>query len=303
MERLQKSVETALRGGSDVTGVVSVIGATPVNQRPMQDGSRSRSSRASAQANVGQIIERLNQLAERGPACWSYIPARMAQIACRLSRRSMQYQLALTNTADVCSRAGRLAEAPQSSPVRATSCQAQDVTASSSVQVDREKASRLGVSMQAVNDTLNSAFGQRQVSTIYAQSNQYRVILEAMPQYQGDPSSLGRIYVPAPLACRRAASSVARFERSNAPLVISHQEQFPGGDFELQSRRRRGIERAVTAINAAEAEIGMPTSVSGFCSGDAAEFEVAAGPAVAGARRGDHDLHHVGVLYELHPSG
>ena len=64
------------------------------------------------------------------------------------------------------------------------------------VQVDREQAGRLGVSMQAVNDTLNDAFGQRQISTIYAQANQYRVILEAMPQYQSDPDSLSRLYVP-----------------------------------------------------------------------------------------------------------
>ena len=63
------------------------------------------------------------------------------------------------------------------------------------VQVDRETAGRLGVSMQAINDTLNDAFGQRQISTIYAQANQYRVILEAEPRYQRDPTALAKLYV------------------------------------------------------------------------------------------------------------
>src|SRR5262249_61185899 len=63
--------------------------------------------------------------------------------------------------------------------------------------MDRETASRLGISMQTVIDTLSDAFGQRQISTIYGQSNQYRVILEAKPEYQNDPNSLAKIYVPA----------------------------------------------------------------------------------------------------------
>ena len=63
------------------------------------------------------------------------------------------------------------------------------------IEVDREKAGRLGVSMQAITDTLNDAFGQRQISTIYAQANQYRVILEAQPRYQQDPAALSKIYV------------------------------------------------------------------------------------------------------------
>ena len=63
------------------------------------------------------------------------------------------------------------------------------------VEVDRETAGRLGVSMQSVNDTLNDAFGQRQISTIYTQSNQYRVILEAQPRYQRDPGALSKLYV------------------------------------------------------------------------------------------------------------
>ena len=78
------------------------------------------------------------------------------------------------------------------------------------VHVDRETAGRLGVSMQAINDALNDAFGQRQISTIYAQANQYRVVLEATPQYQNDPAALARLYVPAPAGAQVPLSAVAR---------------------------------------------------------------------------------------------
>ena len=75
--------------------------------------------------------------------------------------------------------------------------EAQDNGFRMNVEVDRETAGRLGVSMQTVVDILNDAFGQRQISTIYGQANQYRVILEAKPQYQNDPNSLSKLYVPA----------------------------------------------------------------------------------------------------------
>ena len=81
--------------------------------------------------------------------------------------------------------------------------------------------------MQAVNDTLNDAFGQRQISTIYGQANQYRVILEAMPQYQSDPTSLSKLYVPGTGGAQVPLSAFARFRYTTAPLVIAHQEQFP----------------------------------------------------------------------------
>jgi multidrug efflux pump len=81
--------------------------------------------------------------------------------------------------------------------------------------VDRQRAGQLGVSLQSVTDTLNDAFGQRQISTIYGQANQYRVVLEALPMYQRDPStSLGKLYVPAPAP----RTAVATVDRRQVPL-------------------------------------------------------------------------------------
>ena len=170
------------------------------------------------------------------------------------------------------------------------------------VQVDREQAGRLGVSMQSVNDTLNDAFGQRQISTIYGQANQYRVVLEAQPHYQQDPGALSRLFVTGSststgtvATASNAAvggtntnitatpntvttsnqvplSAVARFVRTTAPLAIAHQVQFPAVTVSFDLRQGYALSDAIAAIGKAERTIDMPASVNGSFSGDAAEF-------------------------------
>src|SRR4029077_12134173 len=172
---------------------------------------------------------------------------------------------------------------------------AQDYGLALDIQVDREVAGRLGVSMQTVIDTLSDAFGQRQISTIYGQANQYRVILEAKPEYQNDPNSLAKLYVPAsgiqavaqstsltstqtPIIPTVSGSpmvplsAIARFEYGTAPLVIAHQEQFPAVTISFNLAPDAALSDAVRVITQAEQTIGMPTSVIGSYSGDAAEF-------------------------------
>jgi len=149
--------------------------------------------------------------------------------------------------------------------------------------------------VQTVVDTLSDAFGQRQISTIYGQANQYRVILEAMPDYQNDPASLAKLYVPASGVQAVAQSNsltsnsptvipgvsgspmvplstIAHFEPATASLVISHQEQFPAVTISFNLAPDAALSDAVRTITQAEQTIGMPTSVIGSYSGDAAEF-------------------------------
>ena len=123
-------------------------------------------------------------------------PVQDVQISTRTSRAQYQYTLTGTEAQDVSAWAARLAGQLQSDPaLRDVATESQEGGLRMMVQVDRETAGRLGVSLQQVNDTLNDAFAQRQISTIYAQANQYRVILEAMPQYQEDPGALSKLYV------------------------------------------------------------------------------------------------------------
>jgi multidrug efflux pump len=140
------------------------------------------------------------------------------------------------------------------------------------IEVDRETAGRLGVTVQAVNDALNDSFGQRQVSTIYAQANQYRVVLEAMPQFRSDPSRLARLYVPSSNGTQVPLTAIARIEHTTAPLSVSHQDQFPAETISFNLAPDAALSDAVAAVTAAEAKIGMPSSVTGSFFGDANEF-------------------------------
>jgi multidrug efflux pump len=303
MQRLRAVVENAIRQDPDVSGVVSVVGVTPLNATPnagrLAVTLRPRDER---KETVAPIIERLKQRVAPIPGVRVFFqPVQDIQISTRLSRAQFQYTLTGADAKDVGDWADRLATRLQSSSVlRDVASEAQDDGLRMNIVVDRELAGRLGISLQVVSDTLNDAFGQRQIGTIYAQSNQYRIVLEAMPQYQLDPSSLTKLYVPGNLpgtngvpgnttipgttgvagatgvaasgAPQVPLSAVARFEPTTAPLVIAHQEQFPSVTISFNLAPGAALGDAVAVINAAERQIGMPTSVIGSYSGDAAEF-------------------------------
>ena len=298
MKRLQKAVESEIRKDSDVTGVVSVIGVTPINATPnaarLAITLRSRDQRKTP---VTKVIERLQRAVAAVPGVILYFqPVQDIQISTRLSRGQFQYTLTGTDGKEVAAWAARLAQQMQSSPMlQDVASEAQDNGFQMQVQIDRETAGRLGISMQTVIDTLSDAFGQRQISTIYGQANQYRVVLEAKPEYQNDPSSLAKLYVPASGVQAVAQSTsltsnaptlipgvsgsamvplstFARFEKGTAPLVIAHQEQFPAVTISFNLATSAALSDAVRVISEAERDIGMPSSVIGSYSGDAAEF-------------------------------
>ena len=195
------------------------------------------------------------------------------QISTRVSRAQYQYTLVGSDANEVGTWASRLIDRMGSSGVlRDVASEAQDGGLRAMVRVNRETAGRLGVSMQTVNDALNDAFGQRQISTIYGQSNQYRVVLEAMPEYQNDPSALSRVHLPGPNGVQIPLSAVAQIEHRTAPLAVNRQDQFPSVTISFNLKQGAALSEAVAAITSAEQEIGMPTSVAGSYSGDADEF-------------------------------
>src|SRR5581483_866270 len=275
MTSLQEKVADAIRRDPDVEGVVTVVGVSALNPTPnaghLKVTLKPRDDRA---ADAGAIIERLKQKAAAVPGLTVYFQAvQDVQISTRISRGQYQYTLVGSDEKDVATWSAKLADKLRASPaLRDVVSEAQDGGLRVMVRVDRETAGRLGVSMQAVNDALNDAFGQRQISTIYAQANQYRVVLEAMPRYQTDPAALGRIYVPSTGGAQVPLSAVARIERRTAPLAVNHQDQFPSVTISFNLAPGGSLSDAVAAITAASAEIGMPTSVTGSYSGDADEF-------------------------------
>jgi multidrug efflux pump len=306
MQRLQRQVEAAIRKDPDVTGVVSILGVSRMNPTPnagrVAITLRPRDER---RATVEEIVDRLKHAVAPIPGIIVFFqPVQDIQISTRTSRAQYQYTLVGTDAGDVLDWSDKLAaQMRKDDRLLDVASEAQEGGLRMQVEVDREKAGRLGVSMQAVNDTLNDAFGQRQISTIYAQANQYRVILEAQPRYQADPSALGKLYVTGASTStgttatvgNTAAGSIntntsatpnaitgsnqvplsafARFIHMSAPLAMAHQEQFPSVTISFNLPPGAALSDAVAAIRAAEQTIGMPSSVTGSYSGDAAEFD------------------------------
>jgi multidrug efflux pump len=275
MTRLQNDIADRIRKDADVDGVVSVVGVSALNPTPntghLKITLKPRSERTT---HVSRIIPRLQGAVSGVPGMTVYFqPVQDVQISTRASRAQFQYTLVAASTTEVSRWSARLVEKLRSAPVlREAVSEAQEGGLRAFVKVDRETAGRLAVSMQAVNDALNDAFGQRQISTIYAQANQYRVVLEAMDQYQNDPAALSRVYVPSTSGAQVPLSSVAGIERRTAPLVIQHQDQFPAVTISFNLAPGASLSDAVDAIAAAEREIEMPGTVTGVFSGDALEF-------------------------------
>jgi hydrophobe/amphiphile efflux-1 (HAE1) family protein len=140
------------------------------------------------------------------------------------------------------------------------------------VSIDRQAASRLGVRIQDIENALNNAFAQRQVSTIYTRRNQYRVILEIDPQFQRDPEDLARIYVPGSGGAQVPLSGVAKFERALAPLVVNHQGQFPSVTISYGLKPDYPLETATAAVRQAVAELHLPDVIRADFAGDAKAF-------------------------------
>jgi multidrug efflux pump len=306
MQRLQIQVEAAIRKDPDVVGLVSVLGVSRMNPTPnagrLAITLRPRDER---RASADDIVLRLKQAVAPIPGMNVYFqPVQDIQISTRASRAQYQYTLVGTDAGDVIEWSEKLAaRMAQDRRLLDVASEAQEGGLRMQVQVDRETAGRLGVSMQAINDTLNDAFGQRQVSTIYLQANQYRVILEAEPRYQQDPAALAKLYVTgaststgtAAVVANTAAgttntntsatpntvtgsnqvplSTFARFEHISAPLMLAHQEQFPSVTISFNLPRGSALSDAVAAITEAQRAIGMPASVTGSYSGDSAEFD------------------------------
>ncbi len=275
MERLQGMVASAIRRDRDVAGVVSVIGVSAINPTPNSGHLKiTLKPRETRKAGVSEIIARLNTTVAQIPGATVYFQAvQDVQIATRVSPGQYQYTLVGTDAREINQWGDRLVQQLKGSPLlRDVVSDAQEGGLRALIRVDRETAGRLGVSMQAINDALNDAFGQRQISTIYAQANQYRVVLEALPQYQSDPAALGRVFVPGAAGAQVPLSSIARIERTIAPLAIQHQEQFPSLTVSFNLAPGAALGKAVETITAAQQSIAMPASITGTYSGDAAEF-------------------------------
>ncbi len=275
MTRLQDQVAALFRKEPEVAGVVSVAGVGSANATPNVASLKvTLKPRPARKANASQVVDRLKAATAALPGLTLHFRVvQDIQISTRPSRAQYQYTLSGTDTAQVSLWAERLRDALSEEPeLREIASESQKGGLRAVVRVDRDLAGRLGVTLQAVNSALNDAFGQRQVSTIYAQANQYRVVLEAMAQYQTDPSRLARLFVPSTSGAQVPLGSVARIEYTTVPLAIHHQDQLPAEVLSFNLAPGASLSDAVAAVSRAERRIGLPPAVVGSYSGDALEF-------------------------------
>ncbi|MBX9647766.1 MAG: efflux RND transporter permease subunit, partial [Xanthobacteraceae bacterium] len=275
MQSRQTAAAAAIQADPDVVGVVSVIGAGSVN--PTTNVGRlvmTLKPRGERRDDVSVVIDRLKARTASIPGMTIYFqPVQDVQISTQSSRSQYQYTLTATDAAEVNLWASKLVAEMRRDPMfRDVSSEAQEGGLRAALDIDRQRAGQLGVSIQGVNDTLNDAFAQRQISTIYGQANQYRVVLEALPMYQRDPSILSKLYLPGVAGAQVPLSAVAKLTRTTAPLAISHQAQFPAVSLSFNLARGEALGDAVEAVKAIETRIGMPGSIVGAFGGDAAEF-------------------------------
>ncbi|MGD0633507.1 MAG: efflux RND transporter permease subunit [Beijerinckiaceae bacterium] len=275
MSRLQQNIATLIAGDKDVQGVSTVVGVGTVNATP--NAGRIDvvlKPRDSGRDGVVTIIKRLQAKVAGLPRMnVSFQSVQDIQITSQSSRAQYQYTLNGTNAQDVSEWSNKLvAEMRRSPVVRDVASEAQDGGLRLYVDIDRELAGRLGVSVQNVSDTLYDAFGQRQVSTIYAQTNQYRVILEADPRFLADSTSLKNLFVSSNTDTQVPLSTFTRLRHDTAPLSIQHTEQFPAVTISFNLGDGAALSDAVKVIEKANKDIGLPDSILGSYNGDAAEF-------------------------------
>jgi hydrophobe/amphiphile efflux-1 (HAE1) family protein len=192
----------------------------------------------------------------------------------RFSDAQYQYTLSSENLTELNTWAPRLMAKMRTLPeLRDVSSDQQDQGLQASLVIDRDTASRLGITPQMIDNTLYDAFGQRQVSTMYTPLNQYHVVMEVAPQFQLDPDAIKSIYVQSTTGSLVPLSAITHFERSRTSLAVNHQGQFPAVTLTFNLAPDVALGQAVIALQAAAQDIGMPSTIHGSFQGTAQAFQ------------------------------
>ena len=251
--------------GVDGTNVTLNSGRMLINLKPLAE----RGIDATA------VIRRLQpQLAQVAGIALYMQPVQDLSIEDRVSRTQYQFTLEDADGNNLSIWVPKLVERLRTAPQLAdVASDLQDRGLQAFVEIDRNTASRLGVTPAAIDNALYNAFGQRLISTIFTQSNQYRVVLEVQREYQKGPIALNDIFITSTDGQQVRLSSVARVSERTAPLSVSHLGQFPSATISFNLGSGYSLGEAVSAVRAAEAELGLPASTQTSFQGAARAFE------------------------------
>jgi multidrug efflux pump len=231
---------------------------------------------AERKISASEVIRRLRtSLGAEVPGITLYMqPVQDLTVDDRVSRTQFQYTLEDPNTDELNKWVGRFVTELQKLPeLRDVASDQQNFGLQVNLVIDRDTASRLGITPQQIDETLYDAYGQREVSTMFTQLNQYHVVLEAAPRFQHYPQELHDIYLPSATGGSVPLSAIAHVERSFTPLTVNHQGQFPVVTISFNLARGVSLGDAVSAIEKVQQELDMPASIDASFQGTAQAFE------------------------------
>ena len=276
MAQRQQALAQVILQDPDVDSLSSFIGIdgtnTTVNSGRMQINLKPHDER---KASASEIIRRLQPKLEKVQGITLFMqPVQDLTVDDRVSRTQFQYSLEDADAKELNTWAPRLVEQLQKLPdLRDVASDQQTQGLQATVVIDRDSAARYGITPQSVDDTLYDAFGQRLVSTMFTQLNQYHVVLEVEPKFQRNPDALKDIYVRAPGGTQVPLASFTRIETDSTPLAVNHQGQFPATTLSFNLAPSASLGDAVRAIENAGRDIGLPPSLRAGFQGTAAAFQ------------------------------
>ncbi len=266
--------------GVDGANATLNAGRMLINLKPKEERNAAASS-SSASRDISAVIRRITEGSGKVPGIALYLqPVQDLTIEDRVAKTQYQFLLSSPDAAVLNASTTALLERLRTlAQLADVASDLQDQGLQAYIEIDRAAASRLGVTVAGIDNALYNAFGQRLISTIYTQSNQYRVVLEVEPRFKMGPQALAQLYIPSSTNTATGAvtqiplSSVARVVEKPASLAVNHVGQFPAATISFNAAPGVSLGEAVEAIKAEEAALHLPASVETSFQGAALAFQ------------------------------
>ncbi len=264
---LQDPAVESLSSFIGIDGINTTLnsGRIQINLKPLEE----------RKINASEVIRRLQPKLNQVQGITLYMqPVQDLTVEDRVSRTQYQYTLEDADAKELDTWTTRLVDRLKTLPeLRDVATDQQDGGLQTTLVIDRDTAARLGIGMQQIDDTLYDAFGQRLVSTMFTQLNQYHVVLEVAPGFRQNPTDLSDIYIHSSNGSEVPLTTFSHFEQTAAPLTVDHQGQFPVITVSFNLPPGVSLGGAVKAIKQAEQDIGLPLSIHSSFQGTAAAFQ------------------------------
>jgi multidrug efflux pump len=270
----QRELSDVVSRDPAVLRVASFVGTGTVNSTQNSGRLYIVLKPRAQRAPIREIMSRISKEAQSVLGITLFLqPTQDLQIDTRISRTQFQYLMEDVDPASLRKWVPELvSKLRQIRALEDVTSDQQDLGLQLDITIDRVAASRLNVPVQAIDNTLYDAFGQRQISVIYTQLNQYRIVMENSGKFRNSPDSLQKIYVSSTSGKLVPLSALVSVKMKTNPLLITHQGQFPSTTISFNLARGHSLGEAVKAIQNAERKIGMPQSIQTQFLGSVAEF-------------------------------